>query len=215
MLRTEGTYEFREAGITNVSVGVVNYGGGIRTSFYSWETASGQEKSASVWYESVGGNSNGISVLSLQPLGWYGERNRQLNKANLLAQSLGVPLGAIDNGMNCAAKAYHNVSVLTGNLTKAQYVEALTKVGNGTMKVVRGMGVAGAFVSVGSTAYQTFNYRLEGGRDPNVFVKSTLDAVMVGVGFLGPIGFGISTVYFIVDLSTDGFYGWGAIPDNY
>ena len=30
-----------------------------------------------------------------------------------------------------------------------------------------------------------------------------------------PVGFGISTVYFIVDLSTDGFYGWGAIPDNY
>ena len=130
MLRTEGTYEFREAGITNVSVGEVNYGGGLRTSFYSWETASGQEKSASVWYESVGGNSKGASVLSLQPLGWYGEEARQLNKANLLAQSLGVPLGTIENSMNCAAKAYHNVSVLTGNLTKAQYVEALTKVGN-------------------------------------------------------------------------------------
>ena len=51
--------------------------------------------------------------------------------------------------------------------------------------------------------------------DPNVYAKSTLDVVMVGVGFLGPVGFGISAVYFIVDLSTDGFYGWGAIPDNY
>lgn len=63
--------DIRDAGITNVTVGEVNYGGGIRTSFYSWETASGQEKSASVWYESVGGNSKGTGALSLQPLGWY------------------------------------------------------------------------------------------------------------------------------------------------
>ena len=204
-----------ETGITNVTVGVVNYGGGLRTSFYGWKTASGQEKSASVWYESVGGNATGCYALSLQPLEWYGEGTRQMNKANLLAQSLGIPFGTIANGMECAAKAYNNVSVLSGNLSKAQYVNALTKEGYGMLRGVKGLGVAGAIVSVGTTAYKTFNYRLEGGSDPNVFAKSTLDAVMVGVGFLGPVGFGISTVYFIVDLSTNGLYGWGAIPDNY
>ena len=117
--------------------------------------------------------------------------------------------------MECAAKAYHNVSVLTGNLSKAQYVSALTKEGYGMLRATRGLGVAGAFVSVGCTAYQTYNYRLDGGKDPNVYAKSTLDVVMVGVGFLGPVGFGISTVYFITDIATGGFYGWGAIPDNY
>ena len=31
------------------------------------------------------------------------------------------------------------------------------------------------------------------------------------VGFLGPIGLGISIAYFVVDLSTDGLNGWGKI----
>ena len=35
---------------------------------------------------------------------------------------------------------------------------------------------------------------------------------MAGVSFIGPIGFGIGMTYFIVDLSTDSFGGWGQIP---
>lgn len=94
-------------------------------------------------------------------------------------------------------------------------VNTLGKEGAAYLKFSKALGVAGAFVSVGITTTQIVDYAVEGGRDPNVYAKSTLDVVMVGVGFLGPVGFGISAVYFIVDLSTDGFYGWGAIPDNY
>jgi len=34
---------------------------------------------------------------------------------------------------------------------------------------------------------------------------------MTGVGFLGPIGFGISVTYFVLDTATDGFGGYGKI----
>jgi len=34
---------------------------------------------------------------------------------------------------------------------------------------------------------------------------------MTGVGFLGPIGFGISTTYFILNAATGGFGGYGKI----
>ena len=75
MLRTEGSYEFREAGITNVSVGTLHGQldgkDGYRNSYYHWTDNSGIARSAAVCLEYVGGNANGISVLSLQPLGWY------------------------------------------------------------------------------------------------------------------------------------------------
>jgi hypothetical protein len=31
------------------------------------------------------------------------------------------------------------------------------------------------------------------------------------VGLLGPIGFGISMTYFVIDVATDSFNGWGKI----
>ena len=202
--------DIREAGITNVSVGTLHGQldgkDGYRNSYYHWTDNSGKARFAAVCLEYVGGNSNGISVLSLQPLGWYGEGNRQLNKANLLAQSLGVPLGAIDNGMNCAAKAYHNVSVLTGNLTKAQYVEALTREGVGMMKVTKGLGIAGAAASTFINGYQTFDYYInQGGTGWQVAAKSTADLVMTVVSFCGPLGFCIGVGYFVIDIATDGF----------
>lgn len=37
---------------------------------------------------------------------------------------------------------------------------------------------------------------------------------MTGIGFLGPIGFGISAGYYIIDSATGGFGGLGEIPQN-
>ena len=49
----------------------------------------------------------------------------------------------------------------------------------------------------------------------DVYAKGCLDVAMGVISFCGPIGFGISMVYFITDLATDGFWGWGKIPNNY
>ena len=38
-----------------------------------------------------------------------------------------------------------------------------------------------------------------------------LDVAMGLVGLCGPIGFGISMAYFVTDLTTDSFNGWGKI----
>lgn len=73
------------------------------------------------------------------------------------------------------------------------------------------MGGAAAGFSIASTISEGVNYYNEGGRDWEVYAKSGLDIVMTGAAFFGPIGFTISGVYFITDLTTDGFWGWGSI----
>lgn len=54
-------------------------------------------------------------------------------------------------------------------------------------------------------------YYYNGGTDWQVGTKATLDVIMTGVGFLGPIGFGISATYFILDVTSGGFGGFGEI----
>ena len=94
-------------------------------------------------------------------------------------------------------------------------VNTLGKEGATYLKVSKGLGFATASISIGISALQIVDYVEQGGRDVNVFAKSAIDAAMVLAGFCGPIGFGISMVYFITDLATDGFWGWGKIPNNY
>ena len=56
-----------------------------------------------------------------------------------------------------------------------------------------------------------YNYYMNGGQDYNVYFKGGLDVAMGLVGLCGPIGFGISMAYFVTDLATDSFNGWGKI----
>ena len=65
--------DIRDAGITDLTVGVVNYGGGVSTSFYQWGCASGQSHSASVWYEPAGSDNKGCFSMSNQPLWMYND----------------------------------------------------------------------------------------------------------------------------------------------
>lgn len=201
--------DIRDAGITGLTVGVANYGNGYQKSYYTW-TTSGKTYSTSA-LDYVGCSRMDYYSMTIQPLGWYGEGNRQLNTANLLAQSLGIPIGTIQNGMECAAKVYNNVSLLSGNLSKAQYVNALTKEGVGMLKAAKLAGRACFAVSAGAEVVQMYNYRNNGGQDYNVYYKGGLDIAMGVVGFLGPVGFGISMTYFVIDIATDGFNGWGEI----
>ena len=200
-----------EAGISNVTIGTiygqVNGQDGYRNSYYFWEDEAGVSHSAFALYEYVGGHESGVCFLSNQPLDMYFLSNPDdIDKANILTQSLGIPFGTIQNGMECAAKAYHNVPVLTGKLTQTQYVNALTREGVGMMKVTRGLGIAGAAASTFINGYQTYDYYFnQGGKGWQVAAKSTGDLVMTVVGFCGPVGFCISVGYFVIDIATDGF----------
>ncbi|MFA7471062.1 MAG: hypothetical protein WCY63_10825, partial [Weeksellaceae bacterium] len=87
----------------------------------------------------------------------------------------------------------------------------LGKTGANYLKFSKGLGTV---VAAGTTAYSwynTYDYYNNGGSDGKVLAKTVIDTIMTGVGFLGPIGFGISATYFILDYATDGFGGFGSI----
>jgi hypothetical protein len=73
------------------------------------------------------------------------------------------------------------------------------------LKFAEGLGYVGAGLTTTYSIVNAYNYYNNGGRDWEVLAKSSLDVVMTGVGFLGPIGFGISASYFVIDAATGGF----------
>ena len=68
-------------------------------------------------------------------------------------------------------------------------------------KYVKGAGVAGAAVSSGVTVYSAADYYINGGTSLKVGAKAALDVTMTAIGFCGPIGFGVSAAYFLLDVS--------------
>jgi len=79
------------------------------------------------------------------------------------------------------------------------------------LKFFKRAGIIGAGLTTSYSLYNTGVYYYNGGDDWQVGVKAGLDIIMTGVGFLGPIGFGISATYFILDYATDGFGGWQVV----
>ena len=203
--------ELGEAGISSLTVGELygDYEGesGYRNSYYTWTDSNGKTHKAVVLYENVGGNLNGAFTVSNMPLELYGAMT-PLEKANIMAQSIGVPMGTISETVEMAAKSYHDVPLLKirSGLTTTQKLAALSKDGVSLLKVSKGLGHICAVVSVGISSYETVNYYYKGGKGPEVFLKGLGDVGMIAAGvFGGPIGLGISVGYFVVDLSTDGF----------
>jgi hypothetical protein len=79
------------------------------------------------------------------------------------------------------------------------------------LKYVRGMEMLGGATFVSTSLISgglAINYYRNGGTDNSVWMKSALDIGMGYVGFLGPIGFGVSATYFLLDASGT-FQGWG------
>ena len=143
---------------------------------------------------------------------------------NLLA-SLNTGLGAVNywNGMNehvmkyavrssfKSARTYGEFSRLRPAQQTWRMNSVLGKSGMNYLKTVRGLGYVGGFASVGITVYNTTTFYLNGGSGWEVGAKAFLDGAMVIVGFMGPLGFCISTTYFLLDMSTNGFGGFGSI----
>ena len=203
--------EMCEAGISSLTVGEL-YGSfleqpGYRNSYYTWTDSNGRTHNAAINYEYVGGNSNGVLTVSNQRL-WVYSLYSSLEKADILAQSFGVPMGTISEGIEMAAKSFHNMPVLkvSSGLSQTQKITALSKEGVSLLKVSKGLGRFCAGVSIGISGYQTYNYYANGGTGYEVLTKGAADVAMVIVGvFGGPVGLGISFGYLVLDLSTDGF----------
>ena len=206
--------EVEEAGIYYVSVGISIYNG-YQNSTYDWKDKYGSAHSATVSNEYVGNRPSEAYCFSFKPTISFGEHNpnNSIGKANIIAQSLGVPMGTISEGFDMGAKSYYGVSSLkaSSGLSKTQYVNALTKEGYVLMRASKLAGKACFALSAGTEVLQLIDYGINGGKDFNVYAKGLVDIAMGAVGFLGPIGLGISIAYFVVDLSTDGLNGWGKI----
>lgn len=85
----------------------------------------------------------------------------------------------------------------------------LGKEGQVVLKVVKGANVVMATATSAYGVIDAGSYYYNGGTDWQVGAKATLDVIMTGVGFLGPIGFGISATYFILNATTNNFGGFG------
>ncbi|MBO7445759.1 MAG: hypothetical protein J6T86_05055 [Bacteroidales bacterium] len=64
-------------------------------------------------------------------------------------------------------------------------------------------------MSAGVEGANYISYLKQYGYDWNVTAKVGLDLIMSAVGFVGPVGLAISSTYFVVDLATDSFGGFG------
>ncbi|NQX37352.1 RHS repeat-associated core domain-containing protein [Pedobacter steynii] len=110
-----------------------------------------------------------------------------------------------------SARSWSKFGKLTSSQRAWRITNTLGKTGTKILRVTKGLGGVAAIAVVGITGVRAGTYYLNGGEDKAVAVKAVLDIVMTGVGFLGPIGFGVSATYFILDTATGGFGGYGAI----
>jgi hypothetical protein len=142
--------------------------------------------------------------------GWMGDVNSGVG-------AFGLANGAKTELIDYAIRSNYKSAQTWGEFNKLRPTQqawrttnTLGKTGATYLKYAKGLGVVGAGVS---TAYSITNagmYYYNGGSDWQVGAKSTLDVIMTGAAFFGPIGFGISATYFILDASTGGFGGFGS-----
>ena len=110
-----------------------------------------------------------------------------------------------------SANGWQEFGKLASNQQAWRAASVLGKTSANVLKYAKGLGVAAAVATSIYSGYNTYNYYNNGGTDMSVGIKSALDITMTGVGFLGPIGFGISVTYFLLDTATDGFGEYGKI----
>ena len=90
-----------------------------------------------------------------------------------------------------------------------RYNEVLGGLG---VKYLRGSEILGGAAAVSSAVLDITNYcryTTNNGFDWAVTTKFGMDMIMTVAGFLGPVGLAVSTAYFVLDVSTDSFGGFG------
>lgn len=84
------------------------------------------------------------------------------------------------------------------------------KAGAKYLKFVKRAGVVGIAVNAGIGGYSSYDYYYnQNGTDWRVGTKATLDFTMGVASLAWPFGTAIGGAYFILDVSTGGFGGWG------
>ncbi len=135
-----------------------------------------------------------------------------INGLNGFAVSMGTQYHLIE----FAARS-HNKSVLSyrefRNLSEPEmtrlYNQSIGESGKVLKSVSKWAGNGAAVFSMIGESVNYYNYTTTYGFDWKVTAKYGLDMIMTGVGFFGPVGFTVSSMYFILDVSTGGFGGFG------
>ena len=165
--------------------------------FYRIEDPSGQTGSLSTNFRYVApfnpGYINGLNA--------YGVANGA--KTNLIEAAVRYKFS--DNQM------WHQFIWLDKAERALRYEKALGKTVDVYRKIASKTNVILGVASVSISFYNGCAYYRNGGQDWQVYAKIGLDIAMTGIGFLGPVGFAISSTYFIIDISTSGFGGFGEI----
>ncbi|MFC1224442.1 hypothetical protein ACFE6N_11575 [Pedobacter sp. BG31] len=98
-----------------------------------------------------------------------------------------------------SARSWSEFNALRETQKAWRMTNALGKAGIKVLSATKVLGVTAAVVATGITATRAGMYYYNGGTDASVGIKAGIDIVMTGVGFLGPIGFGISaTILFLI-----------------
>ncbi|MBC7508370.1 MAG: RHS repeat-associated core domain-containing protein, partial [Ferruginibacter sp.] len=140
--------------------------------------------------------------------------DKQLESINSGIMAFGIGWGAKQEIFDFAVRDRAGLSRTAFNdLNKvgreAAELVTLGSTGVKYLKGVKAIGAAGAIVAAGISMYRAGNYYANGGQKSSVGIKATIDVVMGAVGFLGPIGFAVSSIYFLTDAVTNGFGGYG------
>jgi hypothetical protein len=148
----------------------------------------------------------------------YDRFSDMLSKVNTSVNAFGFANGAKTEMMDYAfrtnyssARTWSQFNNLRASQQSRRITNTLGNTGANYLKGAKALGVLGAAVSTIYTGTKTFNYYRSGGNDWSVYTKAGLDVIMTGVGFMGPVGFGISATYFIIDTTTGGLGGFGQI----
>jgi hypothetical protein len=143
--------------------------------------------------------------------GWMGDANTALGAFGIANDAkTGIMDYAIRTNYK-SARTYSEFNKLRTTQQAWRTTNTLGKTGATYLKYAKGLGYVGAGLTTAYTVGNTYNYFNNGGTDWRVYGKAGLDVIMTGVGFLGPIGFGISATYFILDNATGNFGGFGQI----
>ena len=136
-----------------------------------------------------------------------------INGLNGFSIAIGAKTNLIEAAVRYHFKSAHSFrefNHLRPKQIEFRYNKALGKAG---LKYLRGYEKLGKGISAVSATMETVNfisYSVNNGLYWDVAAKYSLDMTMTLIGtFGGPVGFVVSTTYFILDVSTDGFGGFG------
>ncbi|WP_345114956.1 hypothetical protein, partial [Hymenobacter algoricola] len=141
-----------------------------------------------------------------KPLPDHRALQEQLSNTNTTLDAVGAGLGTHTEIQDLVVKSTSKAK----NITLLQEARVLGITGTKMLGAAKVLGNAGAVIGIGVTVSRAAIYYNDGGKDSTVAIKALADVTMAAVGFMGPVGFVLSTTYFLVDAG-GGFGTYGQI----